>query len=217
MEGGDFNIQSCSIAPYRCIVSNCNELLCSSTVLSHFLAIHQKSDAVEFQEILLNEKILMLASVHSEFLQLNQNVCLGVLGVRLNVDDHCNSLLKDDYTRFSHHIPILIMACRGNYGEMYSKNSTYDPNNDYVCFWLVTPELKNSRKLHAILTVHDEEQNNSVSSTMDTRRINSCQRVNEFIHNETDFLIIRAGMLQNIANDHSIFLEVIIKENLFLK
>lgn len=216
MEAGDFNIQSCSTAPYRCIVSNCNELLCSSTVLSHFLAIHQKSDNVEFQEISLNEKILMVASTHDSFLQLNQNVCLGVLGVRLlNMDDHCNALLKDDYTRFSQHIPILIMACRGNYGEMYS-SSTYDhnPNNDYVCFWLVTPELKNSRKLHAILTIHDEEQNNSVSSTMDTRRINSGQKVNEFMHDESDFLIVNAGMLKNIANDHSVFLEVIIKENL---
>lgn len=212
MEAGDFNIQSCSTAPYRCIVSNCNDLLCSSTVLSHFLAIHQESDNVEFQEIQLNEKILMVASIHESFLLLNQNVCLGVLGVRLNMDGYCNALLKDEYTRFSQHIPVLIMACRGNYGEMYS-SSIYDSNNDYVCFWLVTPELKNSRKLKAIISIHDEEQINSISSTMETRKIDNCQRVNEFIQNETNFLIVSAGMLQNIVNDHSVFLEIILKEN----
>lgn len=209
MEAGDFNIQSCPTAPYRCIVSNCNDLLCSSTVLSHFLAIHQKKDNVEFQEIQLNEKILMVASIHESFLLLNQHVCLGVLGVQLNMDGYCNALLKDEYARFSQHIPVLIMACRGNYCS-----TIYDSSNDYVCFWLVTPELKNSRKLNAIMTVHDEEQINSISTSMETRNIiDDCQQVNEFILNDTNFLIVNAGMLQNIVNDHSVFLEIIVKEN----
>jgi hypothetical protein len=214
MDGGDFNIQSCSTAPYRCIVSTCKDLLCSSTVLSHFLAIHQKSDNVEFQDIKLNEKILMVVSTHSSFLQLNQNVCLGVLGVQCShSSDHSNSLLKDDYAKYSSHIPVLIMACRGNYGEMYS-SKTYDAASDYVCFWLVTPELKNSKKLHAIITLHDEDQNNSVSSSVDTRRINSSQKVSEFMHTETNHLIINAGMLEKIVNEDSLFLEVIIKESI---
>jgi hypothetical protein len=105
------------------------------------------------------------------------------------------------------------MACRGNYGEMYS-SKTYDAASDYVCFWLVTPELKNSKKLHAILTLHDEDQNNSVSSSVDTRRINSSQKVSEFMHTETNHLIINAGMLEKIVNEDSLFLEVIIKESI---
>lgn len=221
MEAGDYNIQSSSTAPCKCIISNCNELLCSSTILSHLLSIHQKNDNVEFQEIFLDEKVLMLVSTHESFLQLNQTVCLGILGVLLESDEHNNALLKDEFTKFSHHIPILIMAYRGNYGDMYSSasssssTSSYDADNDYVCFWLVTPELKKSRKLGAILTIHDEDHNNAVSTTVETRRINSCQRVDEFIRNQTDFLVINAAMLQNIANEDSVFLEVIVKDKLY--
>lgn len=213
MEAGDFNIQSCSTAPYRCVVADCNELLCSSTVLSHFLTVHQKNN-VEFQAVDLNEKVLMVVSTHESFLQLNQNVCLGVLGVQLDKCDHSNAMLKDEFKIFSHHIPVLIMACRGNYREKYA-GPNYDSSSDFVCFWLITPQLKNARRLHAIITIHDEELNNSLSSSVDTRRIDSTQRVDEFMHNETNFLIANAGMLQNITVDDSLFLEVIFKENLF--
>lgn len=215
MESGDFHIQSCSTAPYHCIVTSCKNLLCSSTVLSHFLDIHQKSDNVEFQDIKLNEKILMVVSTHNSFLKLNQNVCLGVLGVLCShSSDHCNALLKDNYAKFSSHIPVLIMACRGNYGEMYSSKD-YDSASDYLCFWLVTPDIKNDKKLHAILTLHDEERNNAVSSSIETRKINNSQKVSEFMHKETNHLIINAGMLEKIVNEDSLFLEVIIKENIF--
>lgn len=215
MHAGDFNIQSCSTSPRRCIVANCNELLDSSTMLSHFLTTHQKSDNVEFQSIQLNEKILMVVSVHESFLQLNQNVCLGVLGLRLDGrDGHVNVLLKDDFAPFTHHIPILIMACRGNYGEIHS-SPTYETNNDFVCFWLVTPELKKPQKLSAILTIHDEEQHNSVSMSIDPRKISGCHQVSEFMHSDTDFLIVNSGILQNIVNDDSLFLEVIVKKNLY--
>lgn len=213
MEAGDFNIQSCSTAPYSCLVANCHELLCSSTVLSHFLTIHQKNN-VEFQAVDVDEKILMVVSTHESFLQLNQNVCLGVLGVQFNKFDHFNAMLKDEFKIFSHHIPVLIMACRGNYGEMYASRN-YDSSGDFVCFWLITPQLKNDRRrLHAIITIHDEDLNNSLSSSMDTRRIDSTQRVDEFMHNETNFLIVNAGMLHNITNEDSLFLEIIFKDKL---
>jgi Domain of unknown function (DUF4729) len=212
MEAGDYNIQSCSTAPYRCVVANCNELLCSSTVLSHFLSIHQKNN-VEFQAVDVNEKILMVVSTHESFLQLNQNVCLGVLGVQLNKSDHSNAMLKDEFKIFSHHIPVLIMACRGNYGEKYASRN-YDSSSDFVCFWLITPQLKSARRLHAIITIHDEDLNNSLSSSMDTRRIDSTQRVDEFMHNETNFLIVNAGMLHNITIEDSLFLEIIFKDKL---
>jgi hypothetical protein len=213
MEAGDFNIQSCSTAPYNCVVTNCNELLYSSTVLSHFLTIHQKNN-VEFQAVNVDEKILMVVSTHESFLQLNQSVCLGVLGVRLDKSDHFNAMLKDEFKIFSHHIPVLIMACRGNYGEKYASRN-YDSGNDFVCFWLITPQLKqNTRRLHAIITIHDEDLNNSLSSSMDTRRIDSTQRVDEFMHNETNFLIVNAGMLHKITNENSLFLEIEFKDEL---
>lgn len=204
-------------APFKCPLSKCDEIISSSMLLSHFIKIHQRDEnSVDFKEIQENEKISLMVSVTNDYLELDRNICLGVLAYKTDkVMNHSNALLSYDYEDFEEHLPILIMACRGNYIKMFDSEADYiDPDADFLAIWLVMPETSSKQKLLTTITVHNEELTKSLSKLVSVRHSSSFQDVRSLIQQETDFLIVNSGFLNEIASNGSILVEISVIENI---
>lgn len=204
-------------APFKCPLSNCEENLSSSLLLSHFLKIHQREEnSVDFKEIKEKENISLMVSVTDDYLELEQNVCLGVLAYKArHVKHHSNVLLSHDYEQFKTHLPILIMACRGNYIKLFESEAEFiDPEADFLILWLVMPETSSKQKLSATITVHNEEMTKSISKLISIRNADLTQSARLMIQEETDFLIVYSAFVNDIADSGSILVETSVSENL---
>lgn len=204
-------------APFKCPLSKCDETISSSLLLSHFIKIHQRDEnSVDFKEIKENEKLTLMVTASPDYLELDKNICLGVLAYKLKqLKHHSNSLLSHDYEEFESHLPILIMACRGNYVKMFDSRAEFiDPEADFLVIWLVMPETMNKQKLNTTVTVHNEELTKSLSKLFSIRYANKSQDTGFLVQHETDFLIVNSGFMKEIANNGSILVEVSVSENL---
>lgn len=200
-------------APFKCALTSCNELISSSTLLVHFVKTHQRGDSsVEVKEIEENEKITL--AVNSDYLKHDKNVCLGILAYNLEDMKHSNALLPRDLAHIDRHMPILIMACRGNHLKMFDEEINFiDLDVDFITIWLSMPETCSNRKLIATLTVHDEDFKKSLSTLVNVRNAKDSQEIREFMQKETDFLTIESGFLKQISSDGGFYLEILISEN----
>src|SRR5690349_12914696 len=157
------SLENAMAAPFKCPLSNCGKLVSSSLLLSHFVKVHQKDD-VDIKEVQEKEKNSLLVSATRDSLEINQNICLGILLYESAPANHSNALLSREYERFDRHLPILIMACRGNYVKMFEDDAEYlDPEADFLALWLVMPRTSNKLKLMSTVTVHNEEISKSLS------------------------------------------------------
>lgn len=198
-------------APFKCPLSKCHENISSSLLLSHFIKIHQREEnSVDFKEIQEDEKISLMVSVANDYLEMDRNICLGVLAYNMEqVKHHSNALLSHDYEEFENHLPILIMACRGNYIKMFDSEAEFiDPEADFLVIWLVMPETLTKQKVLTTVTLHNEELTKSISKLISIRNANSSQDARMFVQHETDFLIINSGFLNDIANNGSVLVEI---------
>lgn len=204
-------------APFDCPITACSQIVSSSMLLTHFIQTHQRDEnAVDIKEIEENEKISLVVS--REFLKIEKNVCLGILAHKIENEKHSNALLVSNYKHLEHQLPILIMACRGNYIKMLVTESEIDdPESDFVVIWLMAPKLTSSesnprRKLSATITVHDEDFKKSLSTLVQVRSACDSHNIHEFIGKETNFLTVDSGFLNEISSDDSFFIEILISE-----
>ena len=209
----EFNVQQLAM-PFMCILPDCKESLTNSTIVSHFCSLHR----VDFQEIAFNEKILMMVSTEDNFLTYGHSVCLGIVGIRNKCqerDDISSSSSIKDIEHFPNPFPILIMAKRSNYQqilEIDSGDREVDKNSDFLMLWLSMPKV-NDHKLHAILSVYNEDYSTSISKSVNVKYITDNSNISEVI-NGSNHLIINSGILKKLSSDDSIILEIILKENL---
>jgi Domain of unknown function (DUF4729) len=114
------SVENALAAPFKCPLTRCDENISPSLLLSHFMGIHQKDEEkVDFKDVEDSEKISLLVSVAHDYLELDKNVCLGILAYQMDVK-HSNVLLTPVYQAFDSHHPILIMACHSNYVKISS-------------------------------------------------------------------------------------------------
>lgn len=206
------SLESSMAAPFKCPLTNCAEFISSSTLLVHFMKTHHVDNSVDVKEIEENEKITL--AVAGDYLKLERNVCLGILAHNLEDDKHSNGLLSRDFKHIEHHLPILIMAYRGNYVKMLTNDSDFiDPDADFITLWLLMPETTPKRKLLATLTVHDEGSKKSLSSLVQVRNAKDSQDIQKVMNNEIDFLTVNSGFLKDISSDGSFLIEISIAEN----
>lgn len=204
-------------APFKCPLTKCDEQISPSLMMSHFMKIHQRDEeSVDFKKVQEKEKISLMVSVSRDYLELDRNTCLGVLAYKMDSLKHSNALLSHQYCDFEAHLPILIMVSLGNYVKMFEDDADFfDPDADFLAIWLAMPETASKQKLQATLTIHDELITKSISKLVEVRSASSSQDITEFIHKETDFLIINAGFLKEIStNDDTILIEISVMENL---
>lgn len=176
------------------------------------MKVHQKDD-VDIKEVQEKDKTSLLVSVTEDFLELERNICLGILVYEYTSANHSNALLSREYENFDRHLPILIMACRGNHLKRFEGDAEFiDPDADFLAMWLVMPETTSN--LLASITIHNEELTKSISSLVKVRNASDSQDVCEFMETETDFLIVNQGFLNEISNSGTIFAEIAISENL---
>lgn len=203
-------------APFKCPLTKCQENISHSLLLSHFLKVHQREEeSVDFKEIEENEAVSMIVTVTGDYLELDKNVCLGVLAYKMDHSKHSNALLSVDYAEFSDHLPILVMACRSNYVKMFEDDCDYiDPDADFLNVWLLMPEVMKKQKLYSTITVHDLNVTKSLSKLVQIRNANDSQDVSKFMDSEINFLTISSGFLQKISDNETVFIEILVKENL---
>lgn len=208
------SVENSMAAPFKCPLSRCSEMVSASLLLSHFVKIHQKDD-VDVKEIQEKEKTSLLVAVTGDFLELNRNICLGILLYENAPSNHSNALLSREYESFDGHLPILIMACRGNYVQMFEEDADFvDPEADFLAIWLTTPYSANRKKLSATVTAHNEELTKSLSSLVQVRNASHSQNIHEFMATDTDVLVVNQAFLADISSNGNIFVEVAISENL---
>jgi hypothetical protein len=202
-------------APFKCPLSSCTENISSSLLLSHFIKVHQRDDnSVDLKEIQEKEKTSLKISLSDDYLEIDKNVCLGILVFRMDHVKHSNVLLTKQHEFYEKHFPILVMACRGNYVKMMDNEADFfDPDADFLIIWLTMPETSTKKKIFATLTAYNEEQTKSLSTLIRIRNAKDSQNVEDFITTETDYLVINAGFLQEIASDENILVEISIAEN----
>lgn len=203
----------CSMAaPFKCALTTCDTFISASMILAHFIQTHQRDEnSVEIKEIEEKEKITL--AVAGDFVKLDRNVCLGILAYEIDDENHSNVLLSYDFKHVEHHLPILIMACRGNYLKMI-EGDFIDPDADFITIWLLTPDTIPKRRIFATLTVHDEDLKKSLSTIVQVRNAQDSQDIRSFTETETDFLTVNSGFLKQISTDGSFLIEVSICENL---
>ncbi|CRL07255.1 CLUMA_CG020235, isoform A [Clunio marinus] len=213
-------------APFKCPLTRCEENISSSLLLSHFMKVHHHEDnGVDLKEIQEKEKISLIASINEENLQIDRVVCLGILAyrndekaeggiARSTMKKHSNALLSKQHEFYETHLPILIMASRGNYVKMYASNNEFiDPQANFLTIWLLMPEIMET-KLVATVTVYNEELTRSLSSLIYVRKANDTQNARDFMRTEMNCLTINSGFLEQISNEDRIFIEISIEENL---
>lgn len=208
------SLQHSMAAPFKCPLSKCSEIISSSLLLSHFIKVHQKDD-VDIKEIQEKDKTSLLVSVAGDFLELDRNICLGILVYEFTSANHSNALLSREFENFDRHLSILIMACRGNHLKIFEEYEFADAEADFLAIWLVMPDTTNEQKLLASVTVHNEELTKAISSLVQVRKASNSQDVREFMQTETDFLIVNQGFLEEISSSGSILAEIAITENLY--
>lgn len=208
---GDFKENSMS-APFKCPLTACNQILSSSMLLTHFIQTHQRDENnVDIKEIEQEEKTSLI--VAGDFLKVDKNVCLGIMTYSIEEKKHSNVLLMRDFKHLENQLPILIMACRGNFVKMMDSESEFiDPEADFVIIWLLSPETTIKHNLHATVTVHDEEFKKSLSSFVQVRSPNHSQNVRDFLDTATNFVTIHSGFLKQISTDESFMVEISIFE-----
>ena len=193
--------------PFKCTLTDCKESLTNSTIVSHFCSQHR----VDFQEISMNEKILMMVTTDDNFLTYGRNICLGIVGIRYKrqeIESMSTSSIHD-IEHFPNPFPILIMCIRGNYQQLFdSGDRETDKNGDFLALWLSIPKV-NDHKLHAILSVYNEDYSTSISKSVNVKFMTDDNNLLG-----CDHLIINSGLLKKLASDESIILEIILKENL---
>lgn len=200
--------------PFKCPLTKCEENISPSLLLSHFMKVHQRDDnSVDLKEVQENEKISLIVSVTDNFLELNKNICLGVLAYETDSAAHSNVLLAKQHEPFEQHLPVLIMACRGNYVDLLDNEADFiDPDANFFAIWLLMPEVGN-KKLHTTLSVHNEQLTKSISTLIQVRGSNETQDIRQFMEDKTDFLIINSGFLKDISNNGNVFVEIALAEN----
>ncbi|CAG9808785.1 unnamed protein product [Chironomus riparius] len=193
--------------PFNCILNDCKESLTNSTIVTHFCSQHR----VDFQEIALNEKILMMVTTDDNFLTYGRNVCLGIVGIRYKrqeIESMSTSSIHD-IEHFPNPFPILIMCRRSNYQQLFdSGDREINKNGDFLALWLSMPKV-NDHKLHSILSVFNEDYTTSISKSVDVKYMPDNNNLLGSNH-----LIINSGLLVKLSSDDSIILEIILKENL---
>lgn len=202
-------------APFKCPLTKCEDIVSPSLILSHFLKEHQlEDDPVDFKEIQEMEKVSLLFRMTRDVMELDENVCLGILAYKMKSYQHSNAMISRQFKSYEHHVPIIIMTCRGNYVKMYDEESDFfDPDADFIAIWLVTPD-PSQKKLFVTLTAHNEDCTKSVSSLIRVRSASDSQEVRDFIDSESDFLVINSGFLDEISTNGSILTEIAVTENL---
>lgn len=197
-------------APFKCSLSKCGVDISSSTLLAHFMKFHQ----ITVRSVEWNEKILLMVALPEDFPELEVNICLGVLALKASNVNHFNVLLPDHCKSQVNELPIVIMACRGNYNKMFDKQCDVpDPEGDFLAIWLNMP-ITDGKKIHATLTVHNEELTMSLSSLVLIRNVNATQNFLKFMEAERNFLMLHYGFLGELAGNGNIYVEISMNENL---
>lgn len=190
--------------PFNCILTDCKESLTNSTIVPHFCSVHR----VDFQEVAINEKILMMLTTDENFLTYGRNICLGIVGIRYTsheIENMSKSSIQD-VEHFPNPFPILIMCRRSNYQQIFdSGDREIDKNGDFLTLWLSMPKV-NDHKLYAILSIYNNDYSTSISMSVDVKFMTDNSNSNQ--------LIINSGLLKKLSSDDSIILEIILKENL---
>ncbi|KAG5679930.1 hypothetical protein PVAND_009466 [Polypedilum vanderplanki] len=190
--------------PFNCILSNCNEPLTNSSVISHLTSTNHN---IESQDVEFNEKVSLMVSVDENFMSYGKNVCLGVLGLKIKKHDETTNSIKENI------LAISIMACKSNYYHIYdnNKNEKADPDGDFLTFWLVMAK-PDDIELRAAVSANNESDRSSLSTLINVRDIRDCQNVAEFMSNDIDFLKINRSMWEKIINDDALLIEVMMME-----
>ncbi|CAO1433320.1 unnamed protein product [Diamesa hyperborea] len=207
----------CDAAPFKCPLSNCNELVGITSVLAHFIINHQQSEEnVGFQMVLQDEKICMLVMME-EYIQFEKNICFGVLAYQTSqLLTHCNTLLPQFQRHYENHLPILIMGCRISYARI--ENSELETNlpkdTDSIIIWLLSTEI--FEEIFVTVTVYNEEENISISKQMRLRSIRDIQDPYQFIQHDVDYLRLKVNLVKDMTVESgSIKIEVCINEHFF--
>lgn len=193
--------------PFKCNLSDCNESMTNTTIINHLCSSHR----VDFEKVQFNEKILIMVSTEDSFFGYGKNFCLGVVGVKLKIQQEGSK----DVEHFPDPFPILIMASKNNYQRIFNNNAdgVINKDADFIALWLTMPKIKDI-KLHAILTVYCEEYTTSISKSVNVKDITENRNDLELIHDGCDRLILNSGILNKLSSENSIMLEIILKENL---
>lgn len=204
-------------APFKCPLSNCSDNVSSSTLLSHLLKVHkQVENGISLKEFKAGERISLMVPMNESYLELGKSVCLGVLVCSMEKAKHSNELLSVEYEDYQHHVPVLIMACRGNYIMMFESDDAFvDPHADFLALWLVAPQIKSKKKIAAKLTIFDRDVKTSSGSLLQIRHSQDSQDIKQFMHSDTDFLLVNSGFLQRLTQNRNFFIEISDIECLF--
>lgn len=213
MYGGGDSLRNSMAAPFKCPL--CSENVSNSTLLSHLLNVHKHDEnGIALKEVEADEKVSLMVPISDAYLELDKNVCLGILVHRIKTAKHSNEMLSMENENYQNHIPILIMTCRGNYVKKFdSKAEFLDPDANFLALWLVMPETVSKKKIFAQLTAFDEDLRKSLSSLTQIRHAKNSQEIYRFMENETDFIIVNAGFLRQLTMKGKIYVEVSISEN----
>lgn len=212
MFGDGDSLENSMAAPFKCPLTKCKENVSNSTLLSK---VHKHVDnGIAVKEVKAGEKVSLRVPMTDAYLEIEKNVCLGILVNGMEEVKHSNELLSMESENYQHHIPILIMACRGNYVRLFNDDADFiDPDANFLTLWLVMPETESKQKISAKLTVFDEDLKKSLSSLIRVRHAKDPQEVRQFMQTETDFLTINSGFLHRITTKEKIYVEISDVEN----
>lgn len=240
--GGDDRLVDICRSPVHCPVAECRQMIGVTTVLTHFLRDHRPAIGEEFQEIGAEQRSLLV--LHERYFARNADTtAIGVLvyaGRRAGetpVDcGLCrpNSFLPERYSRFTNHLPILILGCRceatalladREFADaaakeveeegMHEEQSTASEADDkMLVIWLAT--VQTIRPLHCTITVFNADMRTSRSAIVRVRSLKDAQDPVDFLATETDYLALSAGELRLLRDDDrssgTIELEIIVHE-----
>lgn len=110
-----------SRSPIKCPATSCSKIIGMTSLLSHFILDHNISKSIDFEDILKNQRSVLV--FNDDNLIRNENICIGVLayGGCENTEESRpaamglslpNAFLPPKHNAFVNHLPILIMACK---------------------------------------------------------------------------------------------------------
>ncbi|XP_055915613.1 uncharacterized protein LOC129948557 [Eupeodes corollae] len=222
------SLTSISRTPISCPVSRCGSTIGVTSLLSHFMRDHNEDLTVEFMNLYTNGRAILL--FERDMWNFGENVCLGILSYggienkkssRPALRGICkqNSFLSETFAHLENHLPILVMACKTSICSLLDDKELSkelidreDQTKHILIIWLAT--VQTTKPIFCTITAFDKLMISSRSTIINVRSLDSPQKPEEFISNETNYLMLNHGELNILSEEgkESIRVEIKIQE-----
>ncbi|XP_030381976.1 uncharacterized protein LOC115629617 [Scaptodrosophila lebanonensis] len=218
---------------FVCPLGDCKKVVQPSDLLRHVLTAHMGSAGsrtvleipLRFREVFRGQSTLMHLPYNR--MKLDTDECLAVLNYAGDEQQQPQTMpgfcgltapqrnLPRLQQVYSHHLPILVMACKTTWQAVLSnmparpEDVCYNDDNYVILLWLLSPPT--TTPCHATMSVLNSALRCGLRKRREVRDFSTRMAIDQFILGyDPHYCILSQGELRELCGSHSAFIEVVI-------